>query len=69
MAITDTLFIEQAGDGDFVASIGEPEPLDVRCPECGEPLRMGTLDLQARGGYSIPFVICKNNCDLRGYAF
>jgi hypothetical protein len=69
MAITDTLFNEQVGGGDFVASIGVPVPLEVRCPECGEPLRMGTLDLQATGGYSIPFVICKNNCDLRGYAF
>ena len=63
MAITDTLFNEQVGGGDFVASIGVPVLLEVRCPECGEPLRLGTLDLQTTGDYSIPFVICKNNCD------
>jgi hypothetical protein len=68
MAVTDTWFVELGGNGNLFPGI-EPGIPEVRCPECGELLRIGTLDLQATGGYSIPFVICKNNCDLRGYAF
>ena len=69
MAVTDTLFVELGGDGNFVLPEVQPVALEVRCPECGETLRLGTLDLATTGGYSIPFVICTNNCDLRGYAF
>ncbi|MEI7844304.1 MAG: hypothetical protein WCK35_00735 [Chloroflexota bacterium] len=69
MAVTDTLFVKMGGDGNFVVPKAEPVALDVRCPECGEILRLGTLDLATTSGYSIPFVFCKNNCDLRSYAF
>jgi len=68
MAVTDTRFVELRGDGTLVP---EPVPgnLEARCPECGESLYLGTLDLERSSGVSIPFVLCKNNCDLRGYAF
>jgi hypothetical protein len=68
MAVTDTRFVELGGDGTFVPQV-EPGDLEAHCPECGELLRLGTLDLEKTGGISIPFVLCKNNCDLRGYAF
>ena len=42
-----------------------PIVLDVRCPDCGEFLRQGQLDTEP----PVPFTFCKNNCDLRGYAF
>ena len=69
MAVTDTLFVELGGDGNFVLPEAKPVTLEARCPECEETLRLGTLDLASTGGYPIPFVFCKNNCDLRGYAF
>jgi hypothetical protein len=69
MAVTDTLFVELGGENNCLIPEVEPVALELRCPECGESLRLGTLDLATTGGYSIPFVFCKNNCDLRGYAF
>jgi hypothetical protein len=68
MAVTDTRFVELKGDGTLVPEI-EPGNLEACCPECGESLCLGTLDLEKTGGISIPFVLSKNNCDLRGYAF
>lgn len=69
MSVTDTLFFELGGDGNFLLPEVDPLALEAHCPECGESLRLGTLDPLSTGGYSIPFVFCKNNCDLRGYAF
>lgn len=69
MAVTDTLFLEMGGNGNILIPEVDPPLLEAHCPECGEALRLGTLDQASTGGYSVPFVFCKNNCDLRGYAF
>lgn len=69
MAVTDTLFLEMDGNGNIFLPKVDSNVLEVQCPECGEALRLGTLDPLTTGGYSIPFIFCKNNCDLRSYAF
>ena len=69
MAVTDTLFLKMGGDGNILLPVLDSPLLEAHCPECGEALRLGTLDPLTTGGYSIPFVFCKNNCDLRSYAF
>ena len=69
MAVTDTLFVESDGDRNFVFLEVQPVAQEVRCPECGETLRLGTtLDLATSSGDSTPFAFCTNNYDLRGYA-
>ena len=68
MAVTDTLFVESGGDRNFVLLEVQPVAQEVRCPECGETLRLGTLDLATTSGNSTPFAFYTNNYDLRGYA-
>ena len=70
MAVTDTMFVNELDEeaGEFI--IDQPPALipivlDALCPECGEFLRQGQLDSEP----PVPFIFCKNDCDLRGYAF
>ena len=71
MAVTDTLFVTElnvkAAGEFFIAQPPAliPTVLDAFCPECGEALRIGKLDVEP----PVPFTFCTNNCDLRGYAF
>lgn len=69
MAVTDTLFLEMDGNSNNFLPKVDSNVLEAQCPECGEALRLGMLDPLTTGGYSVPFVFCKSNCDLRGYAF
>jgi hypothetical protein len=70
MAVTDTWFVTGSDEETDEFIIDQPPALvpivlDVRCPDCGEFLRQGQLDTEP----PVPFTFCKNDCDLRGYAF
>jgi hypothetical protein len=69
MAVPETLLVEPGGEDRFFLPVAGSVPLEAHCPECGAVLRLGTLDPAITEGYSIPYVLCANNCDLRGYAF
>ena len=70
MSVTDHWFVTRQ-DGETGTILLDPSSdassttLDARCPECGEPLRIGSLDVEP----PVPFTNSKNNCDLRGFAF
>ena len=68
MAVIDTLFVESDGDRNFVFLEVQPVAQEVRCPECGETLRLRTPDLATTSGDFTPFAFCTNNYDLRDYA-